>query len=91
MFGDREGPETIPAHTIPVPEKTVCWGCKYYRHHMVRSGSRPEYIDQCEHTEAHEDERLRELGARRLQRSGFSTSEVITPSWCPYLREKAGG
>lgn len=90
MFGNREGPETIPAHQVTVPEKTVCWGCKYYDEEMVKSGGligTPEYRPVCTHLEAHEDERLKVLGARRLDPTGFP-DEVYTPDWCPFVREQ---
>lgn len=35
MRGDNEGPTTIPAHKISVPERKTCNGCRYFDSHIV--------------------------------------------------------
>lgn len=35
MFGNNEGPTTIPAHSVRVPERTTCDGCRYFREDRI--------------------------------------------------------
>lgn len=90
MLNDREGPEIIPAHTITVPERTTCWGCKYYKEHMSchRMMGPNDYIFYCTHDEAWEHPEMKGFGSREISRSSGFDNGDSTPSWCPFLRDK---
>lgn len=90
---DREGPEHIPEHEVKrvVPERYTCFGCKFYREHMTchRFMGPNDYVYDCEHPEAYEEEELRgHFPTRQIATSGGFGHDDTTPNWCPFLRGK---
>jgi hypothetical protein len=71
QYGD-EGPRKV---VIPRQEYLSCSGCKYYDHHMLRSGMHPIYESVCIHpaTFTSIPRQLPDM-----------VRDAETPDWCPF-------
>ena len=43
-FGLKEGPRLL---VIPEQRYYSCWGCRYYKNQMIKSGMNPTYGESC--------------------------------------------
>jgi hypothetical protein len=79
-WGKNEGPSN---YTIPQQSFTTCSGCKYYSHHLVKSGRDPIYANSCEHPEINP----RDSWRGNLHENHLGV--VVTPDWCPFKKENS--
>lgn len=71
---EKEGP-TI--QNIPARSYLSCSGCKFYDHHMVRSGQEPIYANDCTHPNVPKEHKF-----TSWMRGNLGDSKE-TPEWCP--------
>ena len=80
----KDGPTFVKERQITIPAYTTCNRCKFYEHHMFKSGMDPIYRDMCEHPEA--------LCKGSMFHGNLSSDPihhyVVTPEWCPFLKNK---
>lgn len=86
-----EGPELV----TPPPPKPYqsCQRCTHLHKSMARSGGlrgAPTYHKSCIHPEAWDDDSQLNGRPRSLNtgHGGTPGHKTVTPSWCPFLREK---
>ncbi len=82
-YGEREGPED---YVIPHQEIKICQGCKYYDHHLVKSGRNPIYRNDCTHPDVERFSVFYSCG--NLDNERGSSGMIETPDWCPFLKSK---
>jgi hypothetical protein len=75
---DQEGSELV---TEPAKTYRSCWKCKYYDHHLVKSGMHPIYASSCRHPDIDRTKALYSF-------EGNLPNKDKTPDWCPYLKAK---
>ena len=69
-----EGYEVREIHEII----KTCFGCDFYRHRMMRSGTNPEYRDSCAHPIA-----ISDYYGKNSQLDDREIGGNQTPAWCP--------
>ena len=80
---DQLGPQTVD---VPAHSYQTCSGCKFFDHHMVKSGKHPIYTNQCTHDDVQAEH---PGGLFRGNLPGFHNHP--TPDWCPFLKGGSNG
>jgi hypothetical protein len=66
---------------IPEQKYKSCYGCKWYKHYMMKSGRDPIYAHNCDHPDAPGNYDFR-------GNLIFIFGKVETPDWCPIGERK---
>ena len=78
-FGNDIGPKEV---TIPEQKFYSCFGCKFYDHHMVRSGQHPIYETVCRAMNMMGEE----IKDGEINFTFYHLHDKKTPDCCPYLK-----
>jgi len=77
----RIGPQLT---VIPEQKHYTCWGCKYYKYQMIRSGFNPLINHECKKMNLLGD--VLEDNKVEYNVSAYVLDEGKTPNKCPYLK-----